>query len=158
MKTHLLLNCHAMKTYWGSGSINPCTFNFRIKWRWVVSFTPRPLYPRCPFDSRLGGSYSRSGGAAKEKNSHHCPGRELNYGRLARRLISILTELHRLYLTKSTLIKYISLSKGQYESLKKFTYSRVYPKVSGLTSWSENCKWYNSLPLGAVVSLFYESV
>jgi hypothetical protein len=25
-------------------------------------------------------------------------------------------------------------------------------------AWSENCKWYSSLPLGAVVSLFYESV
>jgi hypothetical protein len=32
----------------------------------------------------------------------------------------------------------------------------VYPKVSGLAAWSENCKWYSSLPLGAVVSLFYE--
>jgi hypothetical protein len=30
----------------------------------------------------------------------------------------------------------------------------VYPKVSGLAAWSENCKWYNSLPLGAVGSLF----
>jgi hypothetical protein len=29
--------------------------------------------------------------------------------------------------------------------------SRVYPKVSGLASWSENCKWYGSLPLGAVL-------
>jgi len=28
----------------------------------------------------------------------------------------------------------------------------VYPKVSGLTAWSENCKWYSSLPLGAIVS------
>jgi hypothetical protein len=28
------------------------------------------------------------------------------------------------------------------------------PKVSGLAAWSENCKWYSSLPLGAVVSLF----
>jgi hypothetical protein len=27
----------------------------------------------------------------------------------------------------------------------------VYPKVSGLAAWSENCKWYSSLPLGAVV-------
>jgi hypothetical protein len=36
--------------------------------------------------------------------------------------------------------------------------TKVYPKVSGLAAWSENCKWYNSLPLGAVVSLFYESV
>jgi hypothetical protein len=35
---------------------------------------------------------------------------------------------------------------------------RVYPKVSGLATWSENCKWYSSLPLGAVVSLFYKSI
>jgi len=34
----------------------------------------------------------------------------------------------------------------------------VYPKVFGLVVWSENCKWYSSLPLDAVVSLFYESV
>jgi hypothetical protein len=35
---------------------------------------------------------------------------------------------------------------------------RVYPKVSGLAAWSENCKWYSSLPLGEVASLFCESV
>jgi hypothetical protein len=35
---------------------------------------------------------------------------------------------------------------------------RVYPKVSGLATWSENCEWYSSLPLGAVLSLFCESV
>jgi len=34
----------------------------------------------------------------------------------------------------------------------------VYPKFSGLAAWSENCKWYSSLPLGAVVWLFCESV
>jgi hypothetical protein len=34
----------------------------------------------------------------------------------------------------------------------------MYPKVSGLAACSENCKWYSSLPLGAVVSLFCESV
>jgi len=38
------------------------------------------------------------------------------------------------------------------------TNTRVYPKVSRLATWSENCKWYSSLPLGAVVSLFCESV
>jgi hypothetical protein len=38
------------------------------------------------------------------------------------------------------------------------SYSKVYPKVSGLAAWSENCKRYSSLTLGAVVSLFYESV
>jgi hypothetical protein len=35
---------------------------------------------------------------------------------------------------------------------------RVYPKVSELVGWSENGKWYSSLPLGVVISLFYESV
>jgi hypothetical protein len=34
---------------------------------------------------------------------------------------------------------------------------RVYPKISELATWSENCKWYSSLPLGAVVSLFCKS-
>jgi hypothetical protein len=33
---------------------------------------------------------------------------------------------------------------------------RVYPKVSGLAAWSEIFKWYISLPLDAVVSLFCE--
>jgi hypothetical protein len=37
-------------------------------------------------------------------------------------------------------------------------HTRVYPKVSGLAAWSEKCKWYSSLPLDAVVSLFCESV
>jgi len=36
--------------------------------------------------------------------------------------------------------------------------TRVYPKVSGLATWNENRKWYSSLPLDAVVSLFCESV
>jgi hypothetical protein len=42
-------------------------------WRWVVSFTYRPLYPRgknprCPLDRRLGGPQSRSGLWGEEKN------------------------------------------------------------------------------------------
>jgi hypothetical protein len=36
--------------------------------------------------------------------------------------------------------------------------TRVYPEVAGLAAWSENCKWYSSLPLVAVVSPFFESV
>jgi hypothetical protein len=38
------------------------------------------------------------------------------------------------------------------------TQTLMYPKVSGVAAWSENCKWYSSLLLGAVVSLFCESV
>jgi hypothetical protein len=35
---------------------------------------------------------------------------------------------------------------------------RVYPKVSGLSAWIENYKWYSSLPPSGVVTLFCESV
>jgi hypothetical protein len=48
-------------------------------------------------------------------------------------------------------------SKLQYSLCVFEKGTRVYPKVSGLAAWSENYKWYSSLPLGAVVSLFYES-
>jgi hypothetical protein len=34
----------------------------------------------------------------------------------------------------------------------------MYLEVSGLAAWSENCTWYSSVPLGAVVSLFCVSV
>jgi hypothetical protein len=53
-------------------------------------------------------------------------------------------------------------SRGRRRELLEERYltqhTRVYPEVSGLAVWSENCKWYSSLPLGAVVSLFCESV
>jgi hypothetical protein len=59
----------------------------------------------------------------------------------------------------------VSKYKSRYFGTIKFTTSavnshntRVYPKVSGLAAWSEKCKWYSSLPLGAVVSLFLDSV
>jgi hypothetical protein len=45
----------------------------------------------------------------------------------------------------------------QHLSIKEL-HKMVYPKVSGLAAWSENCKRYSSLPLSAVVSLFCESV
>jgi len=51
----------------------PRIFNLGTRWRWVVSFTPRPLYPRgkipCyPFNRRLGGPQSRSGSGGEDKN------------------------------------------------------------------------------------------
>jgi hypothetical protein len=65
---------HATKAYWGSGDTAPCIFYLGSRWRWVVSFTPRPLYsqgksPWYPLDRRLGGPYSRSGRGGGEKNS-----------------------------------------------------------------------------------------
>jgi hypothetical protein len=58
---------------------------------------------------------------------------------------------------------HMSLSRGCADS-KQISYEttrmhpRVYRKVSGLTAWSDNCKWYSSLPLVVVVSLLCESV
>jgi hypothetical protein len=40
------------------------------------------------------------------------------------------------------------------EQLNVNVNTRVYPEVSGLAAWSENCKWYTFLPLSAVISLF----
>jgi len=71
-----------MKMYWQSGDIAPHILNLGSRWRWVVSFTPRPLYSRrkssChSLDRRLGGPQSRSGGEGDEKKFRHCPRREL---------------------------------------------------------------------------------
>jgi hypothetical protein len=61
LKLSLCLNKHhAMKTYWGNGGMAPLILDLGTRWRWVVSFTPRPLYPQgksplYPLDRMLGG-------------------------------------------------------------------------------------------------------
>jgi hypothetical protein len=56
--------------------------HFGSRWRWVVSFTPRLLYPQgrnpsYPLDRRLGGPQGQSGcGGGEEKNSQLLPGLE----------------------------------------------------------------------------------
>jgi hypothetical protein len=73
----LLTEHTAMKTYWASGVfIAPCILHLDTTWRWVVSFTPRPLYPQgkslwYPLDRSLSGPQSRSGRGDEEKNSQH---------------------------------------------------------------------------------------
>jgi hypothetical protein len=37
---------HAVKAYRGTRGIAPLILNLGTRWRWVVNFTPRPLYPR----------------------------------------------------------------------------------------------------------------
>jgi hypothetical protein len=64
----------AMKAYWGSGGIIPRIPYLGTRWRWVVSFMLRLLYPRgksplYPLDRRLGGPRRRSGRGCEEKNS-----------------------------------------------------------------------------------------
>jgi hypothetical protein len=71
-----LTNHHAMKTYWGSGGIYPHILDLGARCRWVVSFTPRPLYPQgkspwYPLDRRLGGAQSRSGQGGEQIFTHY---------------------------------------------------------------------------------------
>jgi hypothetical protein len=60
---------------WKHNSTHSFTsFYLGTRRRWVVSFTPRPLYPHgkipwYPLDRRLGGPQSRSGRGGEEKNS-----------------------------------------------------------------------------------------
>jgi hypothetical protein len=69
---------HAMKAYWVNGGIILPILDLGTRWRWVVSFTPRPPYlqgksPWYPLDRRLGGPQSRSGCGGEEKNSQPLP-------------------------------------------------------------------------------------
>jgi hypothetical protein len=72
-----------MKAYWEVEVQLHSFFDLGSRWRWVVSFTPRPLYPQgkspwYPSDRRLSGSQSRSGRDEEEKKSFHFTCRELN--------------------------------------------------------------------------------
>jgi hypothetical protein len=65
----------------GGGVIAPRIVDLGTRWRWVVSFTPQPLYPQVKsswytLDRRLGGPQSRSGRGGEEKNSQPPPGIE----------------------------------------------------------------------------------
>jgi hypothetical protein len=71
----------AMKAYWGNRGIVPRILDLGTRWRWVVSFTPRPLYSQGKslwhsLDRRLGGPQIRSGQGGEEKSSQSLPGIE----------------------------------------------------------------------------------
>jgi len=72
---------HAMEAYWGSRCIAPCILDLGTRWKAVVSFTPRPLYPQgeshwYPLDRRLGGPRASLDSVVKRKIP--CPCRDSN--------------------------------------------------------------------------------
>jgi hypothetical protein len=75
MKTYIVRNWTPRYTdVWGSGVIAPRIPNMYTKWRWMVSFTTRPLYPQgkspCyPLDMRLGEPQSWSGRSGEEEKT-----------------------------------------------------------------------------------------
>jgi hypothetical protein len=88
--------------------------NLGARWRWVVIFTLRPLYsrrwgPNYPFDRRLGWpqSWFRRGGEEKESLLRPCW--ESNDGRPTRNLVTVLTELPRIWIWSTSVIIYLSL-------------------------------------------------
>jgi len=92
----MLLTKHCtMKTYGCSGGIVPHILNLGIRWRWVVSLTPRQLYSRgrsspYPFHRKVVRFRSRSGGYGKEEDSLPLPGIELRSPSLLLKIIIIL--------------------------------------------------------------------
>jgi len=66
VKTYPCLTKHyAMKANWGIGCIALCILDLSTRWRWAVSFTPRPLYSQgksllYPLSRRLGGPHMMS--------------------------------------------------------------------------------------------------
>jgi len=58
-----------MEAYWGSGVVAQRIFDFDTRWRWMGSFTPRPLYPQEEISwFPLDGPQSRSGCGDDEKS------------------------------------------------------------------------------------------
>jgi hypothetical protein len=63
-----------MKAYWENEGIAPRILDLGTRWRWVVSFTPRPFYSQgksrwYPLDRKLSGPQKRSGRCGEGKNS-----------------------------------------------------------------------------------------
>jgi hypothetical protein len=87
---------------WESGDIDPLILNLGTRYRWVVSFIPRPLYlkgnfPSYPVFRRLGRSQSRSGNFGEEDKLLALPGIKPplpDYPACS--LVAILTELLQL--------------------------------------------------------------
>ena len=57
-----LFPVHVMKTYGGNRGIALLILNLGPRWRWVVSFTPRPVYPlgKLPYELNMGSVGSQS--------------------------------------------------------------------------------------------------
>jgi hypothetical protein len=94
----------------GSECIDPHILDLGTSWRWVVSFTPRPLYPwgirhRYSLDRRLRGPWNQSG-RRMEENFLPLPGLEL----LTLDHLIRIQSLYRLCHPKSLKVSYCCMS------------------------------------------------
>jgi hypothetical protein len=89
----------------GSGCIDSHFLDLGTSWRWVVNFTPRPLYPQgkspqYPLDRRLGGPQNRSGRFGEVKILTPTGTRTPTPRSSSPQLVAIPTTLSRLILLK----------------------------------------------------------
>jgi hypothetical protein len=104
-------------------------------WRWVVSFTLRPLYPQgkspwYPLDRKLGGYQSRSGHGGEEKYSQPLPGLEP----------SIVQPVAQRYTTRFQLW---SGQNGMLEDQEKNKESRSTVLLQTKQAiWPHTCSWW----------------
>jgi hypothetical protein len=104
--------------------------DFGTRWKWVVSFMPRPLYPRgrsprYQLDRRLGGLQSRFGPCAREKNLATAGNKTPTVQPLA---LPITTELSRLqrYLYSNKIYIFFYINKNVNVRLYRFLYLRKF--------------------------------
>ena len=84
---------HSMNA-WESVNTAPLSLHLDIREGCLVTFTSRPLYPRCPLNRRLAGPHSTSRRFGEDENLFSLPGVELKFfGRLARSLVAIPAEI-----------------------------------------------------------------
>jgi 8-oxo-dGTP pyrophosphatase MutT (NUDIX family) len=90
---------HAMKAYRSTG-IAPLILNLRTRWRWVVNFTPGPLYPK----ENAGTHWLRSwvgpiaGLDLFEEEEIHCPWQDSNPELFSLRWVPMSTALFRVFI------------------------------------------------------------
>jgi hypothetical protein len=128
---------HTTKVCWGSGGIVPCIIYLSTRWRWAVSFTPRPLYPqgKNPWYSlgrRLSGPQSRSGRGGEEKNFQSLTGLELPIIQP----VAYTTELPWLLQGTDTRLKQISIATKIRENKRVSKYSVLQTEGWFLPLWT----------------------
>jgi hypothetical protein len=93
LKTYPVFNyTQQHEDVWGNGSVAPRILNLGARWKRVVSFTPRPLYPQGEFPVSIG----QEAGWASEPVWTQWPYWESTPCRPSSSLVTTLTELPRL--------------------------------------------------------------
>jgi hypothetical protein len=146
---------------YGGWRYNSTILDLGARWRWAVSFTSPPLYPRgkdpgYPLDRRMGGPQNRSGSCRVQKNL--LPYRESNPGRPASSYTDwaipapLWVRLHHYWL-RGTWLWLIPRGFAQAVTLRR----TLWRNVSGPALRSGFWSYFNSVKSHGLVA-FVESV